>query len=499
VGAVADQALYRKYRSGNFSEVIGQDHVVKTLQAALASGRLVHAYLFTGPRGVGKTSVARLLARALACTGEPKPCNQCAGCQAAISSSLDIIEIDGASNRSIDAVRDLREKVNLAPTSGKYKVYIIDEVHMLTAEAFNALLKTLEEPPAHAVFIMATTEAHKVPETIISRTQRFNFHPISIEDIKSHLTHIAEQEGMKITNEALDIVADAARGGFRDAISTFDQLAAGGAKEIDAAAARNLLGYTSSEEVLALSRALAAHDAAAALAVTERLAESGAQSAQVALQLTRFWRQVLLAAVGGPAASIPEAAELARSVPGPEAARIIDALMEVARSDWPALALETALVKLTVPVQTAPPQSSSTPAAPRHTTKAQPAQAKPDSTPAAAPPAPGVGLDSALWAKVLVLIKSKNNSLAALLQMYPVEFGADEITIKPRFNFHRDIFSKPANRTLIEQAAAKVYGGNVRIHARTDDPPASARHAKTNNNAELLSSALEILGGEVVE
>src|SRR6266403_3541450 len=213
---MSDQALYRKYRSANFDEVIGQDHVVKTLITAIANGRLSHAYLFTGPRGVGKTSAARLLARALNCTGSPKPCNQCANCRAAINSSLDVVEIDAASNRSIDSVRDLREKISLAPTAGQYKIYIIDEVHMLTAEAFNALLKTLEEPPAHAVFILATTEAHKLPETIISRTQRFNFRPASLGDLTSHLSKIAQAENIAVEPEALTVIAAASRGGFRD-------------------------------------------------------------------------------------------------------------------------------------------------------------------------------------------------------------------------------------------------------------------------------------------
>src|ERR1017187_1269085 len=202
---VADQALYRKYRSGDFTEVIGQDHVVRTLTAALKNGHLSHAYLFTGPRGVGKTSVARLLARALNCTGDPKPCNKCPNCLAAINSSLDVIEMDAASNRTIDAVRDLREKVSLAPTQGKYKVYIIDEVHMLTSEAFNALLKTLEEPPPHAVFILATTEAHKLPETIISRTQAFSFKPHTVANMVAHLASIAGKEGIDIQKDALEV------------------------------------------------------------------------------------------------------------------------------------------------------------------------------------------------------------------------------------------------------------------------------------------------------
>jgi DNA polymerase-3 subunit gamma/tau len=206
--------------------------------------------------------------------------------------------MDAASNRSIDSVRDLRDKVNLAPTQGNHKVYIIDEVHMLTTEAFNALLKTLEEPPAHAVFILATTEAHKLPETIISRTQRFNFRPISLGDLISHLTNIAQAEQIAVEPEALTIIAAASRGGFRDAISMLDQLASGGTSPITAGTARALLGYSDAEEVSALSRAIAGFDARAALEIAARLEAGGAQAAQVAVQLTDEWRAVLQTSPG---------------------------------------------------------------------------------------------------------------------------------------------------------------------------------------------------------
>jgi len=251
---VTGQALYRKYRSADFSQVIGQDHVVKTLTAALASGRIGHAYLFTGPRGTGKTSVARLLARALNCQAEGglKPCNVCEACAASINSSLDVVEIDAASNNGVDDVRELRDKIALAPTGGRYKVYIIDEVHMLSSGAFNALLKTLEEPPSHAVFILATTEAHKLPETIISRTQRHNFRPITEDDIVEHLGNIAKKEGVKADQDALRLIARTARGGLRDAIGMLDQVATVDEK-ITVVAVRDLLGIA---DAAAVSRRL---------------------------------------------------------------------------------------------------------------------------------------------------------------------------------------------------------------------------------------------------
>src|SRR3990167_8680284 len=212
-----DRALYRKYRSKNLDEVVGQEHITETLKNSLKSGKISHAYLLSGPRGVGKTSVARILAHEF---NNLKYEDE--------NIHLDIIEIDAASNRRIDEIRDLREKVHITPTSAKYKVYIIDEVHMLTKEAFNALLKTLEEPPEHCIFILATTEAHKLPETIISRTQRFNFKPIPKTAAKTQLQKIAKAEKIKIDDDALELLAEYGEGSLRDIIGMLDQLSATG-------------------------------------------------------------------------------------------------------------------------------------------------------------------------------------------------------------------------------------------------------------------------------
>src|SRR4051812_33147325 len=238
------QALYRKYRSKSFSEVVGQKHVTDTLENAIKQGRISHAYLFTGPRGVGKTSVARILAHVV----NELPYDE-------TTVHLDIIEIDAASNRRIDEIRDLRDKVHISPASAKYKVYIIDEVHMLTREAFNALLKTLEEPPEHVIFVLATTEAHKLPETIISRTQQFNFKPVSVPKVAGHLQQIAINEKIKIDDPALQLLAEHGEGSFRDSIGMLDQLAANG-KKIDETAVRNLLGLPSKKLITQLLGAI---------------------------------------------------------------------------------------------------------------------------------------------------------------------------------------------------------------------------------------------------
>ncbi|MGE5855121.1 MAG: DNA polymerase III subunit gamma/tau, partial [Syntrophaceae bacterium] len=219
--------LARKWRPQVFEDVVGQDHVITTLRNAIRLGRVAHAFIFSGPRGVGKTSVARILAKALNCEKGPSeiPCNACANCREITEgSSMDVREIDGASNRGIDEIRELRENVKFSPSSSRYKIYIIDEVHMLTKEAFNALLKTLEEPPEHVMFIFATTEVHKVPATILSRCQRFDFRRISIEEIMTRLRYIAGEEKVTIDEDALMVIAKKGDGSLRDSQSIFDQV-----------------------------------------------------------------------------------------------------------------------------------------------------------------------------------------------------------------------------------------------------------------------------------
>jgi DNA polymerase-3 subunit gamma/tau len=268
----------RKWRPQKFSDVVGQEHITATLKNAIRNNRIAHAYIFTGPRGVGKTTTARILAKALNCINpqDSEPCNECEICNSIQNSqSLDIIEIDGASNRGIDEIRTLRDSVKYAPTNGKYKIYIIDEVHMLTKESFNAFLKTLEEPPAHTIFIFATTDIHKVPLTIISRCQRFDFRRIQLDTIKTLLNKIAEEEKISIDDKTLTIIAKKADGALRDAESFFDQIVSFCGNIIKASSVAKMLNLIDDEIFFSLSDAVLAKDFKEVFEVTKQIYDNG--------------------------------------------------------------------------------------------------------------------------------------------------------------------------------------------------------------------------------
>ena len=295
------QALYRRYRSQTFDELIGQEHVVRTLRNAIAEGRVAHAYLFTGPRGVGKTTVARLLAKAVNCTAPPaeRPCGVCESCRAiAEGHAVDVIEMDAASHTSVEDAREIIERVQFRPAVARTKVYIIDEVHMLSTAAFNALLKTLEEPPPHALFILATTEVHKVPATILSRCQRFVFNRHTVASIAAHLRSIAAQEGVTLESGVAEAIARAATGSMRDALSVLDQLTAYGGGTVSLEQVRNLLGAGEMQEVTALADALIAGDLPGALQVIANVAAAGADLRQFTRDLVERLRAVMLLRAG---------------------------------------------------------------------------------------------------------------------------------------------------------------------------------------------------------
>ncbi|MFQ5398014.1 MAG: DNA polymerase III subunit gamma/tau [Anaerolineae bacterium] len=385
------QALYRKWRPARFDDVIGQEHVTRTLRNSLAAGRVGHAYLFCGPRGTGKTTIARLLAKGVNCLHEypaQRPCNNCAACIAINEGRfLDLIEIDAASNTGVDDIRDLRDKIHFSPGEGRQKVYIIDEVHMLSTAAFNALLKTLEEPPPHAMFVLATTEQHKVPLTIKSRCQQFNFRLLLIPEIVRRLEWLAAQENLTIEPEALAMIARHGAGSLRDAESLLDQLVAAPGDTITLARAQLVLGTATDTTVLALTEAWLNGDGRAGLAVIHDALASGADARQFSRQMVSYLRQLLLVQAAGPDVVLEdfvgkkdEMAAQAQRAPRlaliEAVKRFNEAAVTPAMSWQPQLPLELAFIE-SLPSEPAPPRPQRAEAAPSQTVS-EPAAAEAD-------------------------------------------------------------------------------------------------------------------------
>ena len=377
------QALYRKYRPQGWAEVIGQEHVVQTLKNAIAADRVGHAYLFAGPRGTGKTTLARLLAKAVNCLAEDRaarPCNECEFCKAVNENRfMDLIEIDAASNTSVDDVRDLRDKINFSPSQGKYKIYIIDEVHMLSTAAFNALLKTLEEPPPHAIFVLATTEIHKIPATVLSRCQRHEFRRVPVDEIVGQLKNIVKAENIQTDDEALAVIARQAGGGMRDAISLLDQLSSTGAK-ITLQLTQTVLGTATSQTVLDLIESIQDQSPASGLETIHRALDSGADPRSLARQIVEYLRGLMLIQLGNgeqveTTKDVKERMNIhAKSFSTPNVLRMMKIFNNAAvdsRGGWqPSLSLELALAE-SLEIPSEPPASISTPkVAPVKQTKA---------------------------------------------------------------------------------------------------------------------------------
>lgn len=485
------QALYRKYRSRSLDEVLGQDHVTNILRRALEQGKIAHAYLLTGPRGVGKTSVARILAHEI---------NQLPYDEEA--SHLDIIEIDAASNNGVDDIRALREKAQVAPVSAPKKIYIIDEVHMLSKPAFNALLKTLEEPPAHIVFILATTDADKLPATILSRVQQFFFHPISVDVMARQLMAIAEKEGFAIEADAARLIAERSRGGFRDGISMLDQLSilATPDQPLTVAMVTEYLGLSDAATLEELLDTYQSEDTARILSILQELEQSGISPTVVSHQLLSIAR--------------------ARLRTNPELVELIQQLIEVDRHPHPDLKLLTIFMKhhaqpaapkkTVAQAATATPTVISTPVKPTPSAKkspknqsiksAEPAKKAPESQdvkPAQLtkkPPTKPHKSDAPLeldWQKVIEQAKEKSVGLSSLLQKSQWVFDGDKLTIFAGSAFYKKKLDDAKNRPLLAEIITAEAGMELEIDIIGEKKPPE--------DEKLAEIAAMMGGGEEVK
>ncbi len=516
------QTLYRKWRPQTWDQVVGQPHVIRTLRNALESDKGVHAYLFSGPRGTGKTTTARLLAKAVNCVHpEPaqRPCNQCAHCEAiAQGHFLDLIEIDAASNTSVEDVRELRERVNFAPNQGRYKVYIIDEVHMLSTAAFNALLKTLEEPPAHAIFVLATTEPHKIPATVLSRCQRHEFRRIPVVEIVAHLEEIARQESLQVEKEALVLLARQSTGAMRDAISLLDQLASLG-EPITLEMAHRILGTASNEAVVNLIEALIAGQADRGLEEIHTVLDRGSDPRQFARQIVDYLRDALLVLIGD-LREVSVSSEIlqtmqrhARSLGLKRLLSVIQAFNHAAneaRYAWqPSLPLEIAFAESLAEETQRNPEGAREPESPAEFSRRaaqsveNPVPPPPPREDASTAPA-GDDLPSAqsladAWQTILSLVRRKNPLAYGMLNSCTSRLiRGDELVLNFASDLLKEKMEKEEYIQAVEQVLFQVFQRAIRVRCGVD---ANRRDSLPPGVKEdgMVATALRDLGGEIVD
>lgn len=560
---MAYRALYREWRPKKFSDMVGQEHVRVILTNAISQNKIAHAYLFSGPRGTGKTSAAKLLAKALNCQDRDgvEPCNQCSSClEIEQGTAIDVLEIDAASNRGIDEIRDLRDKVRLSASGGRYKVYIIDEVHMLTPEAFNALLKTLEEPPVNVVFILATTEANKVPLTILSRVQRFEFHRISVEEIAIRLRDVCEALGRKVDESALQVIAVKAEGGLRDALSILDQCLLHN-DPIQLEHVYQIIGMVGETYSADLTEAILTGNYGLALSKLEEGISLGRDPRQVIKELLDYLRQVLLYTAGGQEPLLaPDLIE--RVVAQSERigmSKLLTWINILLKGDGELryvanarLAAEMILVQTIFEPDISPAhkENFSSEGNSKHHLKsgqysvAAKAESKTDNgsdkrphskaskadavttVPASEPDQSGpsyveTGADFAVvqskWPEVLDEVKRRKKSTHAfLLEGKPMEVRNDQLYLvfKDGYSFHRDKFNQSENKQVVEEALEQILGTKILLNnlidseyqampGETSKNPAAKQSAELINTAtgadEIVQKARELFGEQLVQ